>query len=33
MFSPDGRYIYYTLNTTPGATFQYAQDSNTTCCN
>ncbi|MGJ8564772.1 MAG: amidohydrolase family protein [Alphaproteobacteria bacterium] len=29
MFSPDGRYIYYTRNITPGATFIYAQDSNT----
>lgn len=27
-FSPDGRYIYYTLNQTPGGTFIYAQDSN-----
>lgn len=27
-FSPDGRYIYYTLDVTPGSTFQYAQDSN-----
>ncbi len=29
IFSPDGRYIYYTQNTTPGSTFIYAQDSNT----
>ena len=29
MFSPDGRYVYYTMNTTPGGTFIYAQDSNT----
>ena len=29
-FSPDGRYIYYSLDRTPGATFQYAQDSNGT---
>ena len=27
-FSPDGRYIYYTLDQTPGGTFIYAQDSN-----
>ena len=27
-FSPDGRYLYYSLDQTPGATFQYAQDSN-----
>ncbi len=27
-FSPDGRYLYYTQNTTPGNTFEYAQDSN-----
>ncbi|MBT8065917.1 MAG: PD40 domain-containing protein [Gammaproteobacteria bacterium] len=27
-FSPDGRYIYYTLDQTPGSTFVYAQDSN-----
>jgi len=26
--SPDGRYIYYSLNQTPGGTFEYAQDSN-----
>ena len=29
MFSPDGRYVYYTMNTTSGGTFIYAQDSNT----
>ncbi|MGB0906985.1 MAG: amidohydrolase family protein [Maricaulaceae bacterium] len=29
IFSPDGRYVYYSANTTPGATFIYAQDSNT----
>jgi len=29
MFSPDGRYVYYTQNTTSGSTFIYAQDSNT----
>ncbi|NNE58871.1 MAG: amidohydrolase family protein [Hellea sp.] len=29
MFSPDGRYVYYTQNTTPGSQFIYAQDSNT----
>jgi imidazolonepropionase-like amidohydrolase/Tol biopolymer transport system component len=28
-FSPDGRYIYFTRDITPGPTFQYAQDSNT----
>ena len=28
MFSPDGRYVYYSMNTTPGSTFIYAQDSN-----
>jgi Tol biopolymer transport system component/imidazolonepropionase-like amidohydrolase len=27
-FSPDGRYIYYSLDQTPGDTFVYAQDSN-----
>ena len=27
-FSPDGRYLYFTLNTTPGDTFIYHQDSN-----
>ena len=27
-FSPDGRYIYYSLDQTPGASFVYAQDSN-----
>ena len=29
MFSNDGRYVYYTQNTTPGPIFEYAQDSNT----
>ena len=29
MFSPDGRYVYYTQNVTSGNTFIYAQDSNT----
>ena len=29
MFSPDGRYVYYTMNVTPGNSFIYAQDSNT----
>ncbi len=27
-FSPDGRYIYFSLDGTPGGTFIYAQDSN-----
>lgn len=27
MFSPDGRYIYYSQNTTPGPIFKYAQNS------
>ena len=27
-FSPDGRYIYFSLDSTPGNTFVYAQDSN-----
>ncbi len=27
-FSPNGRYIYYSLDSTPGSTFQYALDSN-----
>ncbi len=27
-FSPDGRYIYYSLDSTPGPIFQYAQDTN-----
>jgi len=27
-FSPDGRYLYYAQNATPGNTFEYAQDSN-----
>jgi len=29
MFSPDGRYIYYSQNTTPGPIFEYAQNSHT----
>ncbi|WP_425408050.1 amidohydrolase family protein [Hyphococcus sp.] len=29
MFSPDGNYIYYSQNISPGSTFIYAQDSNT----
>ena len=29
MFSPDGDYIYYSQNITPGPIFEYAQDSNT----
>ena len=28
MFSPDGKHLYYSANTTSGAIFQYAQDSN-----
>tara|TARA_R100000900_G_scaffold146524_2_gene137162 strand:+ start:25835 stop:29074 length:3240 start_codon:yes stop_codon:yes gene_type:complete len=28
-FSPDGRFLYFTLNVTPGDTFIYHQDSNT----
>ncbi|MCH7664833.1 MAG: PD40 domain-containing protein [Acidobacteria bacterium] len=27
-FSPDGRYLYYSQDTTPGDTFQYNKDSN-----
>ena len=27
-FSPDGRYVYYSFDSTPGSTFIYAQDSN-----
>jgi Tol biopolymer transport system component len=27
-YSPDGRYIYFSLDSTPGGTFIYAQDSN-----
>jgi imidazolonepropionase-like amidohydrolase/Tol biopolymer transport system component len=27
-FSPDGRYIYFSMDSTPGGTFVYAQDSN-----
>ena len=30
MFAPDGKSIYYSMNTTPGSRFIYAQDSNTT---
>lgn len=29
MFSPDGKYIYYSQNITPGPIFEYAQNSNT----
>ncbi len=29
MFSHDGKYVYYTQNTTSGPIFEYAQDSNT----
>ena len=29
MFSPDGNYVYYSQNITPGPIFEYAQDSNT----
>ncbi len=28
VFSPDGAHIYFSRDTTPGGTFQYAQDSN-----
>ncbi len=28
-FSPDGRYVYYSRDSTPGDTFQYSKDSNT----
>lgn len=27
-FSPDGRYLYYSLDATPGDTFEYSKDSN-----
>ena len=27
-FSPDGRYLYFSLDSTPGGRFEYAQDSN-----
>jgi Tol biopolymer transport system component/imidazolonepropionase-like amidohydrolase len=27
-WSPDGRYIYFSIDSTPGGTFEYAQDSN-----
>ncbi len=30
MFAPDGKSIYYSMNTTPGNRFIYAQDSNST---
>jgi imidazolonepropionase-like amidohydrolase/Tol biopolymer transport system component len=33
IFSPDGRYIYFTQNVTSGNTFEYAQDSNTNLFN
>lgn len=29
MFSPDGKYVYFSQDTTPGKTFQYSKDSNT----
>ena len=29
IYAPDGKHIYFTRNVTPGAVFQYAQDSNT----
>ena len=29
MFSPDGRYVYYSLDATRGSTFEYNKDSNT----
>ena len=29
MFSPDGQYVYYSQNITPGPIFEYAQNSNT----
>ncbi|MHC4431188.1 MAG: amidohydrolase family protein [Planctomycetota bacterium] len=28
-FSPDGRYLFYSQDTTPGPTFEYSKDSNT----
>lgn len=28
-FSPDGRYLYYSLDATPGPNFEYSKDSNT----
>ncbi len=28
VFSPDGRYLYFSLDATPGGTFQYSKDSN-----
>ena len=33
VFAPDGSGVYYTRNVTPGATFEYAQDSNTNLFN
>ena len=27
-FSPDGRYVYFSLDATPGSTFEYSKDSN-----
>jgi imidazolonepropionase-like amidohydrolase/Tol biopolymer transport system component len=30
VFSPDGRYVYFSVNRTPGPIFEYAQDSNGT---
>ena len=27
-FSPDGRYVYFSYDSTPGATFEYSKDSN-----
>lgn len=29
IFAPDGKHVYFTRNVTPGAIFEYAQDSNT----
>ncbi|MFN7303229.1 MAG: amidohydrolase, partial [Phenylobacterium sp.] len=29
IFAPDGRHVYFTLNTTPGPIFEYAQNSHT----
>jgi Tol biopolymer transport system component len=28
-FSPDGRYLFYSQDVTPGTTFEYSKDSNT----
>ncbi|TKD50421.1 amidohydrolase family protein [Sphingomonas baiyangensis] len=33
IFAPDGRYVYFTRNVTPGPIFEYAQDSNTNLFN